>query len=183
MDHTSALEALLFWKGEPQTKTELCRMLDLTNEEFAHAVETLHTRLTGGLRLMQNGDSYMLTTSQDVADVIQALESEDESPDLSRPAQETLALIVYSGPIAKQKIDYVRGVNSVFILRNLMVRGLIEKIPDPTNKRVSLYQPTFELLSRLGVTRKEDLPSFETLAVAVETFAENKQEEQDTHHV
>jgi segregation and condensation protein B len=112
----------------------------------------------------------MLATAPESAPVIEKISKEEINRDLSKAAAETLAIVLYQGPIAKSKIDYIRGVNSVFILRNLQIRGLVEKTEHPEDKRSYLYQPTFELLSYLGVTKKEDLPEYGTVEKKIEEF-------------
>jgi len=69
-------------------------------------------------------------------------------------------------------------VNSQFILRNLLVRGLVEKITDEKDERRFLYRPTFELLQMLGVSSISDLPEYgkvqEELAALVKKEDEEK---------
>jgi segregation and condensation protein B len=76
--------------------------------------------------------------------------------DLGKAGLETLSIVLYKGPISRADIDYVRGVNSAFILRNLSVRGLITK---EDNK----YKPTLDLISHLGIKHIDELPDKETI--------------------
>ena len=76
---------------------------------------------------------------------------------------ETLAIILYKGSVTRSEIDYIRGVTSTFILRNLAIRGLVEKYINEEDKRTVLYKPTIDLLSYLGVESTEKLPSFSDL--------------------
>src|SRR3989344_340255 len=76
--------------------------------------------------------------------------------ELSRASLETLAIILYKGPISRREIDHIRGVNSGLILRSLMIRGLIERT-EGTERSYS-YKATLKLLEHLGITRREDLP-------------------------
>ena len=46
--------------------------------------------------------------------------------ELSKASLETLAIIIYKG-LASREVDYIRGVNSSFILRNLLVRGWLKR--------------------------------------------------------
>ena len=71
--------------------------------------------------------------------------------------------MLYRGPITRSEIDFVRGVNSSFILRNLLVRGLVMREPDPTDMRALRYSASPELLMHLGVARREDLPDYQTI--------------------
>ena len=83
------------------------------------------------------------------------------SEELSRAAIETAAIIAYQGPITRAEIEYVRGVNSSFILRGLLMRGLVERIENPKDARSYLYRISFDFLKHLGLTKIEDLPQYQ----------------------
>ena len=57
-----------------------------------------------------------------------------------------------------------------------MVRGLIEKISNPKDARSFLYQPTFSLLSFLGMSNVNELPEYDEVRKEINYF-ENKQRE------
>ena len=76
---------------------------------------------------------------------------------------ETLAIIIYRQPISKVEIENIRGVNSQYILRQLLIRGLIEKVASTTDRRSQNYQPTIELMQHLGIKDMKELPDFEEL--------------------
>ena len=84
------------------------------------------------------------------------------SDELTKPALETLTIIAYRGPISKAELEIIRGVNCSLILRNLLMRGLIEAGED-RKKMVVLYNITFEFLKYLGLNQLSDLPDFEKL--------------------
>ena len=71
--------------------------------------------------------------------------------------------------MSRADIDYIRGVNSTFIIRNLLIRGLIDRV---TNKgsRGFMYKPSFELLSFLGISNIEELPEFDTVKGELDAF-------------
>ena len=64
------------------------------------------------------------------------------------------------GPVTRAEIEFIRGVNSSFILRNLMVRGLIAKEADKERAGSFVYRATFDFLRHVGVSRAEELPEF-----------------------
>jgi segregation and condensation protein B len=88
---------------------------------------------------------------------------------------ETLSTILYYGPISRRDIDYIRGVNSTFIIRNLLVRGLIEKAENDKDQRIFMYKPTFDLLAFLGITKIEDLPDYTKIREEFEAFKQNRE--------
>jgi hypothetical protein len=49
----------------------------------------------------------------------------------------------------------------------LLIRGLIEKVPNPADARSFLYQTTTEFLMHLGVAGTKDLPEFEKLTGSI----------------
>ena len=171
MELDKKIEAVLFAKGEPVSVRELAGYFGVSESEIERAVGALETDLSQcGVRLMRNGSDVTLASAPEAADVVEKVARDDMDGELSKAAIETLAIILYRGPIPKSRIDHIRGVNSVFILRNLQVRGLIEKLPSSEDRRVNMYLPTFELLAHLGVSKKEDLPEYETISDRIETF-------------
>ena len=70
---------------------------------------------------------------------------------------------MYGAGVTRGMIDYIRGVNSSFILRSLMVRGLVERVPDARDRKRFMYLPTIELLTNLGVADAKSLPEYERI--------------------
>ena len=118
---------------------------------------------------MRNGDEATLGTVPEMGALIESLLKEELVKDLGKAGLETLAIVLYRSPITRTEINYIRGVNSNYILRNLLVRGLIEK-DEHSTARSTMYKPTFELLSYMGVSKVEDLPEYTSVGGAVETF-------------
>jgi segregation and condensation protein B len=173
------LEAALFHLGEPVTREYLGKILEATPEELITAVSVLtETLATRGLRLLSVGDQLELITAPEVSDVVTKTRKEELVRDLGKAGSETLSVILYRGPISRAEIDYVRGVNCSFIVRNLLIRGLVERVPNPTNARSVLYQATPKLLTHLGVARVEDLPGYASVHAEITSF-EQQQHDQD----
>lgn len=180
MNLSRTIEAILFIKGEPVKITTLVKLLGKkegeVHEAIRHLTETLQER---GIVVVRVEDTVTLGTSPEAKDIIQNIQKEEVSGPLTKPALETLSVILYRKNVTKSEIDYIRGVNSQFILRNLLVRGLIEKNPHPTDKRAFVYTPTVDLLSHLGVTRVEELPDFEEYTKKVEEGIATAEKEED----
>ena len=158
----SQIEAILFWKGEPQTIKKLAASLGKKEEEIKAGLEILKEKIKDrGLELVYKDEEVMLGTASRLSHIIERLTKEELVRDLGRAGLETISIIAYKGPISRAEIDYIRGVQSNFILRNLQIRGLVEKITNEKDHRSFLYRPTFELLSFLGVSKIEDLPEYE----------------------
>ncbi len=171
------IEAILFWKAEPISVKKLASILEKTEAEIREAVATLKVNLANssagnprGLTLIELEDEVTLGTSKDLSGLIEKLTKEELMKDLGKAGLETLSIILYQGPISRAEIDYIRGVNSQFILRNMLVRGLVEKVENPTDRRSFLYKPTMDLLAHLGLSSISGLPDYETVRKNIETF-------------
>lgn len=174
MDIAAKIEAVLFYRAEPVTKTELAKILEVEVEAITEATNLLKESLTNrGLCLLELGEELELGTAPIASELIEKIAKEELSKELGKSALETLTLIVYQGPISRPEIDQVRGVNSSFILRNLMVRGLVERITDEKDSRRFLYKPTLELLRHLGLERIEELPEYDIVRQEINDFLEN----------
>lgn len=183
MELSRQIEALLFFKGEPVTVGFLAKALGVSEDEARGGLEALEQSLSGrGIILMKNSptsaeamagkDEYTLGTAPEMGATIETLLKEELNKDLGKAGLETLATVLYRGPISRSEINYLRGVNSNYILRALLVRGLIEKVDQ--GGRSTVYRPTFELLSHMGVAKVEDLPGYEETAKAVEEFKQSE---------
>lgn len=165
------IEAVLFWKAEPMALSKLAKIFAVTIDEIKKTLPILETKLQGrGVALVIKDDEVALRTTSDASGLIEGLAKEELTRDLGKAGLETLSIVLYQGPISRREIDYVRGVNSNFILRNLLVRGLVEKIDNPKDQRSFLYRPTFDLLSLLGISKIDDLPDYPSVRKEIETF-------------
>lgn len=183
MTLAAQLEAILFFKAEPLTVQELATVLEKTSEEVNAALTELDEQLSGrGVVLVRNGDEVMLETAPEAAELVKALVKESLSRELGKAGLEVLSLVLYRGPVSKHDIDYVRGVNSSFILRNLMVRGLVERVEAAGKQRGFLYKPTFDLLSHLGIKTVHDLPEYDEVQAELGKVAEALAEKTTEHH-
>lgn len=168
-----ALEAALFIYGEPMAFKKIQELLKVKSEEAKELVDELRVALLGqGLGLMEHEESVQLTTHPDFAGLLESIVKEELSKELTPASLETLAIVSYAGPITRSRIDFIRGVNSSYILRNLLVRGLIDRKPDPDRTNAYLYIVSFDFLRHLGVSEVKELPEFleyNNLVISTET--------------
>lgn len=175
MNLEKQIEAILLFKNEPVTLAELSKTLAVTVDEVIGAIKTLQDFYKDrGMVIINNGDEIALGTHPEASSLIEKLQKDELSRDLGRAGLETLSIVLYKGPISRREIDYIRGVNSSFILRNLLIRGLIERSESVAHERSFSYKPTLELLRFLGVKNREELPEFETAFKKIEEFAKNE---------
>lgn len=174
------IEALLFWKAEPVSVKKLSDWLKSSVDEVARALTALETSLSSrGIMLVRKEDEVMLGTTSEFSELIERLTKEELSRDLGKAGLETLSIILYYGPITRAEIDYIRGVNSTFTLRTLLMRGLVERVQNKADLRSFLYKPTFDLLSHLGISDITKLPEYEGVRIELEAFKQ-AQAKQDT---
>jgi segregation and condensation protein B len=163
MRYDSALEAILFYKREPIGYDTLQRILGCSSEELAEAIVTLEERLAGGgIQLVRDRHTVELATHPDASDMIRTMRKQEMTAQIGKAGLETLTIILYQAPVSRRAIDYIRGVNSGQMLRNLLMRGLIRKHEDESGGRAVYYEPTTDLLKYLGISSPEDLPEAHT---------------------
>ncbi|MBP9759893.1 MAG: SMC-Scp complex subunit ScpB [Candidatus Pacebacteria bacterium] len=166
-----ALEAILFYIAEPITGERLAAIMSVTIEEIDDAAAQLAGSLAErGIRVLHVNGTYELVTAPEVSDAIAALRKEALSRDLGKAGAETLSVILYRGPLTRIHIEQIRGLNCSYILRALLIRGLIEKQPAIDNPRIVLYHPSPMLLRHLGVTSVEVLPEYEKIRSELMAF-------------
>ena len=171
------IEAILFFKNEPVKIKWLEKVLGGSPQELSEAILELKTDLSGrGIVLTELDDSVALRTAPEHSDILLELRKEELSRDIGKAGLETLSIILYRSPITRAKIDYIRGVNSTFIIRNLLIRGLVEKTSNPKDARSFLYKPTFQLLSFLGISNISELPEYEDVRDEIDQFQKQQEE-------
>jgi segregation and condensation protein B len=177
-DLKSRVESVLFWKAEPMKISELAKILEVKDKKIKVAVEELGEALVGrGVSLVMHQDSVALVSAPSSAEIIEKLQKEELTKDLSKAALETLSIILYRGPIKRSQIDFIRGVNSQFTIRALLVRGLIEKSIDKKDERAYVYSPTIETLAHMGVSKVTDLPDYDSVNTDIDNFINNATED------
>ncbi len=178
MELETKIESILFFKGEPVSINTLASILKVSKEEIKEAIINLSTSLENrGIVLLVKEDEVNLGTNPIMSEMIENLQKEELNKDLSKSSLETLSIILYKNGISRSEIDYIRGVNSSFILRALSIRGLIEKLTDPKDNRKYIYKPTFDVLSFMGIKSVEELPNYSEINPKIETEIKKLEEE------
>ena len=162
------LEGVLFYKAAPVKKAELAAFFNVSPDEIEAALAQLSEHLlAGATRLIVTETEAQIVTAPELSDTITALRKEEQKRDIGKAGAETLAIVLYRGPISRSDIDRIRGVNSGYILRSLATRGLIER--GPNQKRVE-YQATPLLLRHLGIADKRALPGYEVVMQQLDQY-------------
>lgn len=176
------IEAILFYSGEPVSLSSLSKILNENKEKIEVAIKDLSIELEKmGVRLLEASQEYSLVTAPEYSGLIEKMVKEERERDLGRAGIETLSIIAYKGPISKKEIEYIRGVNSQYALRNLLLRGLVERKGSKEDERVIQYIITADTLRFLGLSNISDLPEYEESRKQLDeaTLAETENVEED----
>jgi segregation and condensation protein B len=165
----SKIEAILFFKNEPLKIKELSKLTGENENAVRDALQNLAKSFEGhGICLILTNEEASLATAPEMKNIVEQITRDEMSKEIGKAGLETLAIVLYNGPITRREIDYVRGVNSTFILRNLTIRGLIEKETDSKDQRVFKYKASLSLLAHLGLKSVGELPEFDIFRKKVE---------------
>lgn len=164
MNLKSIIESILFSIGEPVSLDKLSRVLDQKKEIIEKTLKELsieYEKEDRGVSIIEKNNHFQMVSNPKNASYIERLIKDDLQEDLTPANLEVLAIIAYKGPITRMEIEEIRGVNSSYTLRNLLIRGLIERKPHPDDARTYLYEISFDFLRKLGLNSVNDLPDYE----------------------
>lgn len=173
----AVIEGLLYVQGDlGLTIKEIEDILEVDEGEAKRLVQSLkkyYDDNNRGLRINYLGNSIKLTTREEHKDYYAKL-LENPSNGLSNSAIETLAVIAYNEPITRGEVDNFRGVDSSYVMRRLLAKGLIKECgrSDKAGRPI-LYKTTDEFLDYFGMSSKDDLPDISML--------EEEKEERDLY--
>lgn len=168
MNTKQKLESILLFKGQPVSYKELAKLIEIDESEIKKQVEELSDEYKEkGNHIIFNDHECELVTSPESAELISKLQKQEVDTELSNAALETLSIILYMGPIARSMIDFVRGVNSQFTIRNLLIRGLIEKDP---KEKTPKYIVTLDTIKFLGLNKMQELPNYKEVKASISQF-------------
>ena len=162
----AVLEGLLFLSGdEGLSLKEIKDITELSEEEIKKLIKELYEDYSSderGINIEYLGERFKLTTKPIHKEYYKKLVKDDYESTLSDSALEVLAIIAYNMPITRIDIDSIRGVNSTYVLRKLMIKGLIEEsgraeLPG----RPRLYKVSNRFLDYFGLGDISELPKVE----------------------
>jgi segregation and condensation protein B len=158
----AALEAVLFVSDEPVAAVVLGQALGLARRECEELCEELarsYEQRGAGLVLRNVAGGWRLTTSPEVASVVEGYVLSSRHARLTKASLETLAIVAYKQPVTRHQVSSIRGVNSDGVVRALVDRGLVAEVGrEETPGRPVLYGTTPEFLEKLGLPSLAELP-------------------------
>lgn len=187
----NTLESLLFISSRPIRARELAKFLEVDEKTIQDCLAGLaEEKKDAGVVILENNGEYQMASQPKNSGPVKNFLNLELREKLTDATVEVLAIVAYRQPISKAEIEAIRGVNSQYSLRHLLIRGLIEKIPNPHDARSFLYKTTTEFLQHMGLNSAKDLPEFEKLveqiklpvtpAVAQATETQNSGAAQDS---
>jgi len=163
MNIEQIIEAILFASGRALSERKLADLLGKKPEEISGILDSLQEELSErGVILQRYEKEVELVTHPEAAEYVSKVIKDEEQGELTRAALEALTILAYRGPMTRPELEQIRGVQSSMILRNLMIRGLVEQKEDMRLGQVT-YAVTFDFLNHLGLKSIKDLPEYEEL--------------------
>jgi len=160
------IESLLFISNKPLA---IKKLVDMTKSESAKVNEAVkeliaeYNQQDKGIQIAKIGSKVQMITASENSKFVKDFIKDETTGELTRPQLEALTIIAYRGPITKAELEQIRGVNCSLILRNLMIRGLIEEKHDKQKMSIT-YNITFDFLKFLGLTEQSHLPDYDKLS-------------------
>ena len=162
----SGVEACLFAMPTVLTARQLADALRVPEVQVTGALLALGERLSrsnAGIRLQAVGDGWQLRTDARMATWVAAIRG-GKPTRLTRPANETLAIVAFRQPVTKGVLDDIRGVDCGGVLRMLADRGLVRtdgRSDEPGRPLNWVTTPAF--LELFGLQSLADLPTLKDL--------------------
>ncbi len=161
------LESLFFVSDSPIRLETLVEILPQTNQEAIleeiHRIKKEYEDDSKGVELVEIAGGYQFRTKPKWAEWIARLKKA-KPVKLSQSALETLAIVAYRQPVIRPAIEEIRGVDSGWVLRTLLEKGLIrimgrKDLPG----RPIIYGTTKAFLELFSLNSLSDLPTLKEL--------------------
>lgn len=165
MSINSQIESILFVASKPLTVKQIAKAISAKEVDVVEALETLKMKYNqedSGIRILFSDEVVQMSTAPENSEWVDLFIKDEVSGELTKAQLETLTVIVYRGPVTRPELEQIRGVNCALIIRNLLVRGLIEE-KEEINKILPSYFVSVEALRHLGIDSVENLPDYETI--------------------
>jgi segregation and condensation protein B len=157
------LEGIFFVSDSPVRLETLVDILPESNkEEILQGIGRIKTEYedsSKGVELVEIAGGYQFRTKTRWAEWINRLKKA-KTVKLSRSALETLAIIAYRQPIIRPAIEEMRGVDSGWVVRTLLEKGLVKMMGrKDLPGRPMIYGTTRSFLELFGLNALADLPT------------------------
>lgn len=162
------IEGLLYVQGDlGLTLGQIEEVLNIDEEtakKLVYNLKAYYDDSKRGLRINFLGNTIKITTREEHKEYYQKLLENPTTHTLSPQALEVLAIIAYNEPVTRATVEKLRGVDSSYVMRSLLAKGLIkESGKSDLPGRPILYKTTDDFLDYFGLASKDDLPKIEEL--------------------
>ena len=182
-ERVGIVEAILFVTGNAVEKREICRAMEIMEDELEETLDAMESGYDfdrRGLRLLRFGAHVQLATRPDYAPYVEKLLQPVQKQSLSSAIMETLAVIAYRQPVTKAEIEQIRGVKCDYSVQSLTVKGLIEEVGrKETLGRPILYGTTDAFLRHFCISSLSDLPEIDFSKLAEKLGGGKSEEEKE----
>ncbi len=161
------LESLIFVSESPVRLETLIEILPESNKEAIlegiAQIRQEYAEPSRGFELMEVAGGYQFRTKPQWGPWVNRLKKA-KSVKLSRSALETLAITAYRQPITRPEIEEIRGVDSGWVLRTLLEKGLIRIVSrKDIPGRPLVYGTTKAFLEIFNLNTLSDLPTLKEI--------------------
>ena len=177
---TNTILGILFYESESLSLSEIKDLTSFDEDQIKSAISEIDQMFSSedsSLKLLSHNDNYQLIVSGNARDLILARDNKERDGELSRAALETLCSVIYLNGATKNQIDYIRGVQSSYMLRVLSARGLVAR--SGKIGRDHIYIPTIETLRFLGINSVSDMPDYEKIHTDLTNSLQNSLQVED----
>ena len=166
---SSVIEAFIFASNEPLSASKIRKVIidneqnieisEETVDEFIQLLNQRYEESGCSFRIERIGGGYTFLTQKKYHYWLSVFQHDNAYRKLSQSATESLAIVAYRQPITKPEVDQIRGVDSGYILRQLMEKALIEVAGrgDGPGKPL-VYKTSRHFLRHFGLNSVQDLP-------------------------
>jgi len=162
-------EAIIFSSPEPVTLDVLRIVIGAKSAGFEpepdaliSVIDELNSDYEAGnhaFRIKQVAGGFSFATKEDFHPWLEHIQHENAFRKITQTALETLAIVAYRQPITKPEIDHIRGVDSGYVVRQLMEKGLIDiSGRSESPGRPILYRTSSGFLRHFGLNGIDELP-------------------------
>jgi segregation and condensation protein B len=161
----SILEAILF-VGAPNgvkltARTIASAIRDVSPKEIKQLVSQLnhkYEQTNAVYRIIDEGGGLRLKLMEEWKFVQQHMLGLNRRVNLSQGAIDVLAVVAYNQPLSREQIDKIRSKSSGSLLRQLVLRGLLEVEITDSVPRKKLFRTSQRFLDLFGLESLDDLP-------------------------
>ena len=169
MDNNNKIvEALLFASNSPLTEDIIRECISDSSVKLDEVINELNEKYKNEdnvffINKVSNG--YVIKTREEYHKYITKLYNNKKRWFLSKQSLEALSIIAYKQPITKSEVEYIRGVNSDYIIKALLEKELVTiKGRDKGIGKSLLYGTSQKFLEAFGINNLSDLPKIKEIS-------------------